>query len=581
MIYGIILIGLVYAWRKYDLKRQSLKQELEIEHVESEKLKELDRMKSRFFANISHEFRTPLTLILGPTEKIRSYIADEAKQDLDILQRNARRLQNLINQLMNLSKLESGKMKLQAREENIVTLVNGYAQSFESLAKQKNIEYKFKSKEKEILLFVDKDKIQKILFNLLSNAFKFTGEGGRIAVSVNSLPTSRGVSISVSDTGHGIPPDNLEHIFNRFYQADDSYSKDQEGSGIGLAFTKELVELHHGKITVESHSDSPENFRDRNEKRTIFTIILPFGKDHLKPEEVVDHLKEYEEEVELKEHFDVTQEQVIVSDDENLEDNAKPLLLIVEDNDDMRSYIRTCLPSEYIIAEAIDGEMGLAKAINKIPDLVVSDVMMPKMDGLQLCQKLKSDERTSHIPVILLTAKAGLENKLEGLETGADDFISKPFEVDELLIRIKNLIDQRNKLRDIFSQKIISPESFVQKLQDSIISSTDQKFLKKANEVVEESLQDYNFGAELFSSKMNMSRMQLYRKLKAMVNQSAGDFIRTIRLNRAAQLLQAKSGNVTEVSFEVGFNNLSWFTKCFKEQFGVLPSEYKGDNNHT
>jgi DNA-binding response OmpR family regulator len=300
------------------------------------------------------------------------------------------------------------------------------------------------------------------------------------------------------------------------------------------------------------------------------------GKDHLKPDEIEVHKDSFGESAENVDQFtEPNTQETLIDDNDTEKEDSKPLLLIVEDNYDLRSYIRSYLTSDYRISEAIDGEMGLEKSIEKIPDLVISDVMMPKMDGYELCRNLKTNELTSHIPVILLTAKAALEDRLEGLETGADDFISKPFEQDELLIRIKNLINQRQKLREIFSKKITSPESYLQKLQDSLINTMDQRFLQKANELVEKNMQDYNFSVELLSSEMNMSRMQLHRKLKAIVNQSAGEFVRTIRLNRAASLLMEEYGNVTQVAFEVGFNNLSWFTKCFQEQFGVLPSEYK------
>jgi signal transduction histidine kinase/ligand-binding sensor domain-containing protein len=425
-LYILFIIGLLYAWRRYDLKRQGLKQQLELEQIQTEKLEELDSMKSKFFANISHEFRTPLTLVLGPIDKLKSYIKDkEPKEDLNMMHRNARRLQNLINQLLSLSKLESGKMKLRALEVNIVSLVNRYVQSFESLATQKNIEFKFSSSEANIPLFVDKDKIEKILYNLLSNAFKFTSEGGKIEVSVTLLnPPSRGdkaesqvspleggrgVNISICDTGRGIPQDKLYHIFDRFYQADDNYTKDQEGSGIGLALTKELVELHHGRVMAKSQLD----------KGTSFTVFLPMGKEHLKVEELVESVKPVKS-VELDEWEDLTKQLIeetimdtIPDNDVDEKEGTKPLLLIVEDNDDLRSYIRSYLTDDYWITEAIDGEVGLHKAIEKIPDLVISDVMMPKMDGMELCRRLKTDERTSHIPVILLTAKAAMEDKLE------------------------------------------------------------------------------------------------------------------------------------------------------------------------
>ena len=562
-----------------------MKQQLELEHVQTEKLEELDRMKSRFFANISHEFRTPLTLILGPLGKLRSQISGGAKKDLDMMQRNAKRLQNLINQLLSLSKLESGKMKLQAQEVNIVYLVNRYMQSFESLAKQKNIKFKFSSSEENILLFVDRDKIEKILYNLLSNAFKFTGEGGLIEVAVCSRQLAKKsrqyavgnneavancklqtanfagqwAEIIVSDTGHGIPLEKLHHIFDRFYQVDDNYTKDQEGTGIGLALTKELVELHHGRIIVESQL----------EKGTTFTVFLPFGKEHLELKEIVKPVESVNLE-DTQEQFIEPHIQEVISDDVTKMEDTKPLLLIVEDNDDLRSYVRSCLTNDYQITEAIDGDVGLQKAIEKIPDLVISDVMMPKMDGMELCRRLKTDERTSHIPIILLTAKAAMEDKLEGLETGADDFLTKPFDPDELLVRIRNLIQLRRKLKEIILKNIGS----VNQLTISGITSMDQKFLKKAVEVVEKFISDDKFTVELFGKEMAMSRVQLHRKLTALVEQSASEFIRTIRLNRAAILLKEKSGNIAEIAYDVGFNNPSYFSECFRKQFGKLPSEY-------
>ncbi len=370
----------------------------------------------------------------------------------------------------------------------------------------------------------------------------------------------RGVQISVSDTGPGIPPDKLKHIFDRFYQTDESYSKDQEGSGIGLALTKELVELHHGTIEAESTPG----------KGSCFTIYLPLGKDHLKADEIASGFttsKEKEFPEELMEAQDENEANVIV---ENESGEAKPLLLVVEDNDDLRSYIRSYLIQEYQVSEAVDGEVGLEKAIEKIPDLIISDVMMPRMDGMELCRKLKTDERTSHIPVILLTAKAALEDKLEGLETGADDFITKPFDHHELMVRINNLITQRRKLQKIFGGSLGS----IGQLSNSNITSMDKAFMQKAVDAVEGHIADAEFSVEQFGQEMNMSRMQLHRKLRALTNQPAGEFIRTIRLNKAAALLRAKSGNVAEIAYDVGFNNPSWFAECFQKQFGKLPSEY-------
>ena len=587
----LLIIGLVYAWRRYDLKRQRLKQQFELEHVEAEKLKDLDALKSRFFANISHEFRTPLTLILGPVAKHLPMVKDSAlKQDLNVVQRNALRLQRLINQILNLSKIESGKMKLQVREENIISLVNGYMQSFESLAKQKHIDLVFRCTEKEIKLYIDKDKIEKILFNLLSNAFKFTDEGGVIVVEViptspsppmrGDRPTSelspleggRGVKISISDNGRGIPPEKLDHIFDRFYQADDSYTREQEGTGIGLALTKELVRLHHGEISVESQVG----------KGSTFTVFLPSAKEHFKPGEIMAETKAEtlndfipDQYPELATHVEKSKKKFSTSDE------SKPILLIVEDNADLLSYIRDYLDKSYFVLEARDGEEGLKEAIKNIPDLVLSDVMMPKMDGFELCHKLKTDERTSHIPVILLTARASSESKIEGLETGADDYISKPFDPTELKIRIKNLIQQRQKLRGKFASDFWKENKFpVLQSVASGLNQVDKKFLQKAMDIVNLHLSDTDFNVVEFGKEMGMSRQQMHRKFRALVNQSATEFIRTIRLKKAAELLSQKSGTVSEIAYDVGFNTLSYFTKCFREQFGVIPSEYaeKSDN---
>ncbi len=615
-LYLLFIIFILIIIIRFYLKRQRLIHNLELEKLQTEKLEELDGLKSRFFANISHEFRTPLTLILGPMERLMGKTTnDEDVQDLNIMQRNARRLQKLINQLLNLSKLESGNMKLETRKMNIVQLVKGYTNSFESLAKQKNIELSFTSEQDEISVWIDQDKIEKILYNLISNAFKFTGDGGRISVNVNAPPlppqrrkgskhivssdsnstdssfiftpgmdaptpsppwggSRRGIIVSVSDTGRGIPPERLPNIFDRFYQAGDSYSVDQEGTGIGLALTKELVELHHGTISVESTEGIG----------TTFTVLLPLGNEHLKDEEIVLSPQSLvgKEEIVNDEVDALIQEPIsignlkssIVNNPEpeirNVEQEAKPLLLIVEDNNDLRSYIRSYLEADYNISEAIDGEIGLRKAIEKIPDLILSDVMMPMMDGYQLCKEIKTDERTSHIPVILLTAKAAMEDKLEGLETGADDFLTKPFDPAELMVRIRNLIEQRAKLRERYLVDFnLNPQPIPGKAE-----SMDEQFMQKAISLVNEHLSDPDFSVEKLGEEMAMSRMQLHRKFKAVIDLSATGFIRVLRLKKAAELLQGKTGNVTQIAYDVGFNNLSYFAKCFQEYFGITPSEY-------
>ncbi|HSG68566.1 MAG TPA: ATP-binding protein, partial [Bacteroidales bacterium] len=569
LLYVIAFISLIIAWRRYDLKRQRLKQALEIEQVEAEKLKELDKMKSQFFANISHEFRTPLTLILGPMEKFRKKVSDaESLQDLNIIQRNAWRLQTLINQLLSLSKIESGQMKLRAWEEDIVSLSRGYVLSFESLAQQKQVQLLFTSDIDHLLIYLDRDKIEKILYNLLSNALKFTNEKGKVEVILKE--SGDFISIRVSDNGAGIYGEQLEHIFDRFYQADNAGK--QEGTGIGLALAKELTELHHGKIEVESEVG----------RGTSFTVFLPRGREHLNDEEIVKS----PEEMFTPLHFNLREKEELIMDDKDLKrkhhsidllkEDSNPVLLIVEDNEDLRNYIGSYFEKDYQLIEAVDGLDGFEKAIDNLPDIIISDVMMPNMDGFELGQKLKSDQRTSHIPLILLTARASTESKMEGLETGADDFITKPFDPQELITRVKNLVDQRKRLAAYYLSNLQQPDlGGLVPVPQSGINQMDKDFLKKASETILENMADADFGVEEFSNKMALSRIHLHRKIKGLLNMAPSDLIRLLRLKQAATLLKEGSGNITQIAFEVGFNNLSYFSRCFREEFGCLPSEYK------
>lgn len=572
-LYILFVAGIIYIWRKYELKRLKLKQSFEIELIKSEKLKELDRIKSKFFANISHEFRTPLTLILGPIDKLYSRIIDkELKQDLAIMQRNARRLQHLINQLLSLSRLESGKMKLQLSKENIVFIIKGYVQAFESLAKQREIELEFQSEPDEIFLYFDREKMGTIIINLLSNAFRFTGKNGKIKVSIAILPemgNERSVEITLSDNGQGISADDLPHIFDRFYKTDNLNHPDQEGTGIGLALAKELIELHHGTIAVKSRLGAG----------TEFSIRLSLSGSLFRSDEFYTHennnsfpISGFDTVEQLTEKYDhaVKPKKITYS-----KKKADPILLIVEDNLDLLMFIKSQLSGDYNIYDAFNGLSGLEKAIDKIPDLIISDVMMPGMNGYELTKRLKNDPRTSHIPIILLTAKADKEDKLEGLEAGADDFLIKPFDIQELEIRVKNLIAQRKKLRAVYLQHIYSEEDIpLYRFPDEIIDPSDKKFIEKAVSVIEMHLADENFTVEAFGKDMALSRVQIYRKLNALTGMSATAFVRLVRLNYAARLLREGNVNVTQAAYQSGFNNLSWFAKCFQEQFGKKPSDF-------
>ncbi len=539
---------------------------------QAEQLKELDKLKSRFFANISHEFRTPLTLILGPIDNLRQrFTGQDDQHELGMMQRNGRRLLNLINQLLDLSRLEDGKMILEARPDDFLAFLRGQVFSFESLARQKGIALEYHSDKAEndaLEMYFDPDKLDKVFVNILSNAFKFTPADGKISVAVDlsSAKTSPGeeadtVIVRISDTGPGIEAERLSLIFERFYTVDQSYTKKQRGTGIGLALAKEFLDLHHGEITAESTVG----------KGTTFIVSLPLGKAHLNDEEIVDYMSPDEMVA-----VDIAEIAPDVAEDEPIEtsspiaDKDAPTLLIVEDNADMRNYIHNHLSNLYQISEAEDGREGLEKALAMMPDLIISDVMMPRMDGYQLCDALKKDARTSHVPVILLTAKSSSGSKIEGLELGADDYLVKPFVAKELLARVKNLIEQRQLLRQRFSKEIIQVAP-----SEITVTPVDERFLKKAIEIVEERMADEEFSVELLSREIGMSRMQLHRKLKALTDQSPSMFIRTLRLKRAAQLLQQHSGNISEVAYDVGFNNLSYFAKAFREQFGMLPKEYE------
>ncbi|MCF8233738.1 MAG: response regulator [Bacteroidales bacterium] len=566
-LYALLLIFLLIAWRRYDLRRLRLKQALAIEHLQTKKLAELDKMKSGFFANISHEFRTPLTLILGPIQKLLSKKNDaECRQDLSIMQRNARRLEKLINQILSLSKLEAGKMKLQLSEGNIVAMVRLFVQSFESYARQRQINLSFNSEKEHISLYFDRGKIEEIVNNLISNAFKHTGEGGEISINLKNVEKEFSklsgeksyVLIEVGDTGSGISRERLEHIFERFYQVNDPFTKNNEGSGIGLALVKELVELHHGTIEVDSEAGKGSEFR----------IYLPAGKAHFKDDEIVVTSLAYDKyqvelsEIEQQETDPVFKEQNINSD--------LPIVLIVEDNSDLRFYIRSFLETGYTVLEAVNGKDGLEKSLQYIPDLILSDIMMPEMDGNQLCYQLKNDERTSHIPIILLTARASAESKIEGLETGADDFITKPFDPQELKVRIKNLIVQRNKLKSLYRREVIQAEVS----EFAAFPPMDRAFLEKAKKIVEQNMSETGFNVEDFASATGMSRVQLHRKLRALIDQSATEFVRSIRLRYAARLLKQKKGRIAEIAYDVGFSSPSYFSNNFTKQFGLSPKEY-------
>ncbi|MCP5105860.1 MAG: response regulator [bacterium] len=580
LLYGIfsfLLVFFIVKWRsrRLVLEKQRLEQVVRDRTKEiaekSEQLKEMDKVKSRFFANISHEFRTPLTLIMGPLEQMLSGAGPDAgdvrvqKKQLNLMLRNSRRLLNLINQLLDLSKFESGKMTLQAAPQNIISFIKGITASFETAAEQHELDLRFNAGDDTIILFVDPEKLEKVMSNLLSNAVKFTPPGGRISVSVTQTASGSGfptgsVEISVSDTGIGIPGDQLQYIFEHFYQVGGSNEHKYKGSGIGLSLARELVMLHRGTIDVRS-SEGPEN-------GTEFIVRLPLGKEHLEPAEigavsqtVAETFKPINSDEDEQEEEEFDMETAV---------EEKNIVLIVEDNADVRSYVRGSLEPLYTVVETVDGREGIGRAREIIPDLIISDVMMPGADGYELCRELKKDIKTSHIPIVLLTARASEESTVRGLETGADDYITKPFNTKMLLARIKNLIELRRRLHmDLDREMTLRPV-------EVSVSGIDKEFIKDLKEVIEANISDPEFNVEELSRRLYLSRATLYRKIQALSGKAPTDFIRSYRLKRAAELLKSNFGSVTEVAFEVGFSSRTYFTKCFKEKFHQLPSDYQG-----
>lgn len=562
LLYSMATIGaiLLIIWEVR--RRDQMKVRLQMEHLEVRKMKELDELKTQFFANISHELRTPLTLILGPLKQMREGVFKGDQNSIyEMMIRNGNRLLKLINQLLDFSKLEVGVIPLQAIETDLISFSKMIFANFESTAQTRNIRYFFQSDTSELLAYVDKKHLEKILLNLLSNAFKFTPDNGEIFLQISknisdkTIDKGNGiVELQVVDSGIGIEPNKIPYIFDRFYQAENNTSSIQEGTGIGLALVNELVKLHHGTIHVLSNKKTGSRF----------IVRLPLGKAHLLPEEIVGSTFDKEDELNVENIHSKDNDRFVNEPDIN----DLKLVLLVEDNADMRQYITECLKNKYKLIESVNGEEGLKSGIREVPDLIISDIMMPNMDGYELCHKLKTDERTSHIPIVLLTAKADEKSKLEGLEFGADDYLIKPFNIEELQIRINNLIEQREKLRKRFSRDIsLGPK-------DLAITSADEIFLNRAIKIIDEHREDSSFNAERFSHEIGLSRSQLHRKLKALTDQSANVFIRSYRLNYARLLIDKKYGNVAEISYAVGFNNPSYFAECFKKQFGMLPSDY-------
>lgn len=515
----------------------------------------LNAMKSKFLANISHEFRTPLTLLIGPLEQLLGKLRDpkEAKM-MERSLRSAKRLLSMVNQLLDLSKLENDRVQLYVEEREFISFLKGLTMSFESMADIREIEIEFSSDVDSQKLWFDKEKMEVIFVNLLSNAFKFTPDGGKVSVFIKSK--AREVEVQVLDTGIGIDAEQLPHIFDRFYRVENDFNISVEGSGIGLSLSKELLELHEGSISVQSIP----------EQGSSFTVTLKKGREHFPDEFLFDNV----------ENISASASSVTLLESSNLQAGAielepqfinsdRPTILLVEDNVDVREYLREQLIEQFNVLEAGDGQIGFQVALEHVPDLVVSDVMMPNMNGFELCKKLKEDVRTSHIPIILLTAKVEQDDKLEGLELGADDYLTKPFHARELNVRIRKLIELRIQLRKAMLE---SPLLSFKSLEGSPV---EKAFLEEVGRCVDEHLSDPGFGIDVFAQKLAMSKPSLNRKLKSITGLTPNKFIQHKRLQKALLLIESGEMSVSEVAFETGFGSTSYFVKCFRDHFGKTP----------
>ena len=546
----ITMLGLaLYALRKFIIYKEGLKSAVIVEKLKLEKAEEINGMKLNFLTNVSHEFKTPLSLIIGPAEQLTQKDISEQKKNYyaELILRNSQRLLQLINEILDLNKIDAEKLQVHKKTGDIADFIKNTANTFRFSAEQKKIKFKIEIVPQHIQCLFDAAKIEIIVLNLLSNAFKFTPENGQIEISLQKVRHAESpyLLLQVKDNGDGISPKDLPHIFERFYKAG-SATANATGTGIGLAYVKELVSLHKGKIEVASNAASG----------TLFSVYLPLYTEN-------------DDDIEV-ESLPIATE---VSHQKPEAAQGQLRILLIEDNDDVRTFLKGELEGEYIIEEANNGKKGLEKAFQSIPDIVISDVMMPEMNGTELCSQLKKDIRTSHIPVILLSAKTSVESQVQGFENGADAYVAKPYNFAVLQLQIKNILSHREKLR-----KKVTIDSMID-AKEITVTNADEKLMIKAIKIIEDNLNNPEFSVNIFASEIGISRSLFYTKLKSITGQTINDFIQTIRLKHAANLLLKSEQSVADIAHAVGFNSTKYFTKCFKEAFGIHPAQYKVSKN--
>ncbi|WP_299108346.1 hybrid sensor histidine kinase/response regulator transcription factor [uncultured Winogradskyella sp.] len=561
-IYVLLIVASLMILMWFLKSRTKLKHELELEHVESERNEELNQAKLEFFTNISHEFRTPLTLILGPLQQILNDYRGSNKmhKKLLVIENNANHLLHLINRLMNFRKLENNQSKLQAAEGNIVKFLKEIYFSFTEHAKNGGYEYTIDTNSEEIFVFYDRVKLERVFYNLLSNAFRYTKKGG--IIKLNILKQNNQLVVEVEDNGVGISEEYIEKIFDRFFEVpihNEPQKNYNKGSGIGLSIAKNIVKLHKGTITVKNKVNGG----------VVFKVELPLGRLHLSDDEIISDFKISDDISQYKPQLSQLEISLDDSIDDQIIDANKLTLLIVEDHEPLRSFIKKLLKKDYNVLEAENGEVAMKKALEAIPDLIVSDVVMPVMVGTELCAKIKSNIKTSHIPVILLTSRTSLIYRLEGLESGADEYISKPFNIKEFLLKINNILDSSERLKDKFSSEdYLTPSEIT-------MSSMDEKLLKKAFDIVNKNISNEQFDISTFCSELGVSRTMLFTKIKAWANVTPNEFIQITRMKRAAQLLEHNKLNISQICYKVGFKNPKYFSKTFQKRYGLTPTDYR------
>jgi signal transduction histidine kinase/DNA-binding response OmpR family regulator len=570
----IAILSLFYIIYLFIINREKLKHQLVFERQSARKFQEVDRLKHQFFMNISHEIKTPLSLITGPLNQLLANGAVDEKERnlLTIIERNTKNLSKLVSQLLDYRRLETGNLKLNLKQGNLVIFVQEIVNSFSTIALEKNVSLDFQVYQKSLFLSFDEDKIEKILNNLISNAIKYTLPGGNITVTLSLVLANEieenntyipsfdpekseyqtYVKLAVADTGVGIPDGQTSRVFDRFRRIDNKEITDSSGVGIGLALAKDLVKLHNGFIKVKSKVG----------KGSKFTVLIPYynADENVITTESIPNIDNtvYDE----NRHID----------GEHKISN-KPYLLVIDDNPDIREFIKTQFEPEYKVFEARNGKEGWDSALEHVPDIIIADVMMPLMNGNELCRKLKADERTSHIPIIMLTALSSPEHQMAGIDSGADDYLTKPFDVALLKAKTDNILAIRKALREKYSKEILL------RPRDIVLANPDEKFIKKLVQIVEKNIAKSELDVDLLAKNVGVSRTQLFRKISALTNMTPKELVRDIRLKRAAQLLSQNILNINEVALEVGISDISYFRKLFKEKYGMNASEYQKNGN--